>query len=280
ADRAQHGGRALARRAHHRDGCRIDPRRGHAGRDREGSRRAEGLSRPMTLEVARIDCGYGSVRVLKGVTLQVRTGEIHALLGRNGAGKTTTLKAIMGLVRCDAGSIRIDGEELTRHPPHEIPRFGIAYVPQGRRLFPQMTVEENLRMGLLAGSGGAQTKERVLELFPILRERLSQVAGTMSGGQQQMLAMGRALCLDPKALLLDEPCEGLQPSFVDKVLATVAQLRSRGVAVLLVEQKVDAALQVADRVSFLENGMLQHEALPAQLVSDPEPLHRYVGVSR
>jgi branched-chain amino acid transport system ATP-binding protein len=234
----------------------------------------------MTLEVDKIDCGSGSVRVLKGVTLQVRPGEIHALLGRNGAGKTTTLKAIMGLVRCDAGSIRIDGEELTRHPPHEIPRFGIAYVPQGRRLFPQMTVEENLRMGLLAGSGGAQTKERVLELFPILRERLSQVAGTMSGGQQQMLAMGRALCLDPKALLLDEPCEGLQPSFVDKVLATVAQLRSRGVAVLLVEQKVDAALQVADRVSFLENGMLRHEALPAQLLSDPEPLRRYVGVSR
>jgi branched-chain amino acid transport system ATP-binding protein len=234
----------------------------------------------MTLEIERIDCGYGRVRVLKGVTLQVRPGEIHALLGRNGAGKTTTLKAIMGLVRCDAGSIRIDGEELTRHPPHEIPRFGIAYVPQGRRLFPQMTVEENLRMGLLAGSGGAQTQERVLELFPILRERLSQVAGTMSGGQQQMLAMGRALCLEPKVLLLDEPCEGLQPSFVDKVLATAVQLRSRGVAVLLVEQKVDAALQVADRVSFLENGMLRHEALPAQLLSDPEPLHRYVGVSR
>jgi branched-chain amino acid transport system ATP-binding protein len=234
----------------------------------------------MTLEVARIDCGYGSVRVLKGVTLQVRPGEIHALLGRNGAGKTTTLKAIMGLVRCDAGSIRIDGEELTRHPPHEIPRFGVAYVPQGRRLFPQMTVEENLRMGLLAGKGSTQTQEQVLELFPILRERLGQVAGTMSGGQQQMLAMGRALCLEPKVLLLDEPCEGLQPSFVDKVLATVAQLRSRGVAVLLVEQKVDAALQVADRVSFLENGMLRHEALPAQLQSDPEPLHRYVGVSR
>jgi len=234
----------------------------------------------MTLEVDKIDCGYGSVRVLKGVTLQVRPGEIHALLGRNGAGKTTTLKAIMGLVRCDAGSIRIDGEELTRHPPHEIPRFGIAYVPQGRRLFPQMTVEENLRMGLLAGNGSAQTQEQVLELFPILRERLRQVAGTMSGGQQQMLAMGRALCLEPKVLLLDEPCEGLQPSFVDKVLATAVQLRSRGVAVLLVEQKVDAALQVADRVSFLENGMLRHEALPAQLLSDPEPLHRYVGVSR
>ena len=234
----------------------------------------------MTLEIAGIDCGYGSVRVLKGVTLQVRPGEIHALLGRNGAGKTTTLKAIMGLVRCSAGSIRLGGDELTRHPPHAIPRFGVAYVPQGRRLFPQMTVEENLRMGLLAGNGTAQTIDQVLELFPILRERLRQQAGTMSGGQQQMLAMGRALCLQPKVLLLDEPCEGLQPSFVDKVLDTVAQLRASGVGALLVEQKVDAALQVADRVSFLENGVLRHEALPAQLRADPEPLHRYVGVGR
>ena len=234
----------------------------------------------MTLEVRNIDCGYGSVRVLKDVTLQIRPGEVHALLGRNGAGKTTLLKAIMGLVRCTAGSIWMSSEDLTRHPPHAIPRFGLAYVPQGRRLFPQMTVEENLRMGLLAGSGTAQTMNQVLELFPILRERLRQKAGTMSGGQQQMLAMGRALCVEPKAMLLDEPCEGLQPSFVDKVLATVAQLRKRGVAVLLVEQKVDAALQVADRVSFLENGMLRHEAPAAQLRSDPEPLHRYVGVSR
>jgi branched-chain amino acid transport system ATP-binding protein len=234
----------------------------------------------MRLDLASIHCGYDHVRVLKGVSLHVLPGEIHALLGRNGAGKTTTLKAIMGLVRCTEGSIRLDGEELTRHAAHEIPRLGLAYVPQGRRLFPQMSVEDNLRMGLLAGSGGAETMQQVLDLFPILRERLRQPAGTMSGGQQQMLAMGRALCLRPKVLLLDEPCEGLQPSLVDKVLATVAQMRDRGVAVLLVEQKVDAALQVADRVSFLENGELRHEALPAQLASDPEPLHRYVGVSR
>ena len=234
----------------------------------------------MSLELDAIHCGYDNVRVLKGVSLQVKPAEIHALLGRNGAGKTTTLKAIMGLVRCSRGSIRLDGEELTRRAAHEIPRLGLAYVPQGRRLFPQMSVAENLRMGLLAGGGSAETMQQVLELFPILRERLGQQAGTMSGGQQQMLAMGRALCLQPKVLLLDEPCEGLQPTFVDKVLATIAQLRDRGVSILLVEQKVDAALQVADRVSFLENGALRHEALPAQLVSDPEPLHRYVGVRR
>ena len=143
-----------------------------------------------------------------------------------------------------------------------------------------MTVEENLRMGLLAGSGGPQTVDQVLELFPILRERLRQRAGTLSGGQQQMLAMGRALCLRPKLLLLDEPCEGLQPSLVDKLLATVAQLRDRGVSVLLIEQKVDAALEIADRISFLENGVLRHEALPAALRADPGPLHRFVGVSR
>jgi branched-chain amino acid transport system ATP-binding protein len=214
------------------------------------------------------------------VSLQVKPAEIHALLGRNGAGKTTTLKAIMGLVRCSEGSIRLDGEELTRRAAHEIPRLGLAYVPQGRRLFPRMSVAENLRMGLLAGSGSAETMQQVLDLFPILRERLSQQAGTMSGGQQQMLAMGRALCVQPNVLLLDEPCEGLQPSLVDKILATIAQLRDRGVSVLLVEQKVDAALQVADRVSFLENGVLRHEALPVQLASDPEPLHRYVGVRR
>jgi len=234
----------------------------------------------MILEIASIDCGYGNVRVLKDVSLQVRAGEVHALLGRNGAGKTTLLKAIMGLVRCTHGSIRLGADELTSRPPHAVPGLGVAYVPQGRRLFAQMTVEENLRMGLLAGNGGARTVDEVLDLFPILRERMRQQAGTMSGGQQQMLAMGRALCLQPKVLLLDEPCEGLQPSFVDKVLDTIAQLRARGVSALLVEQKVDAALQVADRVSFLENGMLRHEALPAQLQSDPGPLHRYVGVGR
>jgi branched-chain amino acid transport system ATP-binding protein len=234
----------------------------------------------MTLRIQGLHCGYDSVRVLKGVSLEVRPKEIHALLGRNGAGKTTTLKAIMGLLGCAEGSIRLADQELTRLPAHEIPRLGIAYVPQGRRLFPQMTVEENLRMGLLAGNAGQETVDEVLELFPILRERYRQKAGTMSGGQQQMLAMGRALCLRPKVMLLDEPCEGLQPSLVDKLLATVAQMRDRGVSVLLVEQKVDAALEIADRISFLENGVLRHEALPAALRADPEPLHRFVGVRR
>jgi branched-chain amino acid transport system ATP-binding protein len=235
----------------------------------------------MTLAVSGIDCYYGKVRVVKSVSLSIAPGEIVALLGRNGAGKTTTLKAIMGLAVCRSGAIRLDGEELTRRPPHAIPRLGVGYVPQGRRLFPEMSVAENLRMGLLARRvGGAHTLEGVLELFPVLRARLRQTAGTLSGGEQQMLAMGRALCLEPKALLLDEPCEGLQPSFVQKVLDTVVHLRAQGVAVLLVEQKVDAALRIADRVAFLENGALAHEAPVHTLAGTPGLLERFVGVRR
>jgi branched-chain amino acid transport system ATP-binding protein len=232
----------------------------------------------MILALSAIECFYGSVRVVKGVSLSVAAGEVLALLGRNGAGKTTTLKAIMGLVACRAGTIRLGEEELTRRAPHLIPRLGVGYVPQGRRLFPEMSVGENLQMGLLAGTGGHETLERVLGLFPVLRERLRQTAGTLSGGEQQMLAMGRALCLEPKVMLLDEPCEGLQPSFVEKVLDTVVHLKRQGVALLLVEQKVDAALRVADRVAFLENGSLLHEA-SARAVGT-ELLERYVGVRR
>jgi branched-chain amino acid transport system ATP-binding protein len=234
----------------------------------------------MTLAVSDIHCYYGKVRVVKGVSLKVGRGEILALLGRNGAGKTTTLKAIMGLAACRPGRITLDGTELTRRPPHLIPRLGVGYVPQGRRLFPEMSVAENLRMGLLARKSDAQTLERVLDLFPVLRARLGQTAGTLSGGEQQMLAMGRALCLEPKLLLLDEPCEGLQPSFVQKVLDTIAHLKTQGVAVLLVEQKVDAALGIAGRVAVLENGALVHEAPARALADAPDLLERYVGVRR
>ncbi len=232
----------------------------------------------MILALSAIECFYGKVRVVKGVSLSVSPGEIVGLLGRNGAGKTTTLKAIMGLVACRSGAIRLGTEELTRRPPHLIPRLGIGYVPQGRRLFPEMSVGENLHMGILAGAGGKQTLERVLALFPVLRARLRQTAGTLSGGEQQMLAMGRALCLEPRVMLLDEPCEGLQPSFVDKVLETVVHLKRHGVALLLVEQKVDAALRIADRVAFLENGTLVEEVRAGSVTT--QMLERYVGVRR
>jgi branched-chain amino acid transport system ATP-binding protein len=233
----------------------------------------------MTLAVDNVECYYGRVKVLKGVSLKVAPGEVVALLGRNGAGKTTLMKAIMRLIGCKAGTIRLGDDELTRREPHDVPRLGVGYVPQGRRLFPEMTVAENLRMGVLGGRKDFDL-ETIFELFPILRDRLGQVAGTLSGGQQQMLAMGRALCLQPKVMLLDEPCEGLQPSFVQKVLETVGVLRARGVAVLLVEQKVEAALHVADRIAFLENGELAHEAPAAELGRSRELLERYVGVRR
>jgi branched-chain amino acid transport system ATP-binding protein len=232
------------------------------------------------LTVDAIDCDYGDVPVLQDVSLTLAPGEIVGLLGRNGAGKTTTLRAIMGLVRPRAGGVRLDGVELTRLRPHEIPKRGIAYVPQGRRLFPFLTVEENLRMGLLVRGGGAETLESVLGLFPVLRERLRQRAGTLSGGEQQMLATARALCARPRLLLLDEPTEGLMPALVQRLLETIRELKTRGVGVLLVEQRIEAALRVVDRVVLLETGRVRHVATPAELASNPEVLLRYLGVRR
>ena len=232
------------------------------------------------LKLEAIHSGYGAVPVLRDVSLTIASGEILGLLGRNGAGKTTLLKTIMGLVRPRAGRITLDGVELSGRAAHQISGLGVAYVPQGRGLFAEFSVAENLRMGLLAGGQGGDTRERVLALFPVLEERLQQRAGTLSGGEQQMLATARALCLEPKLLLLDEPSEGLMPSVVEQLLDIVADLKSHGVAVLLVEQKVPAVLQVADRVLFLEAGEIRHESTPRDIERDPEPLHRYVGVGR
>jgi branched-chain amino acid transport system ATP-binding protein len=232
------------------------------------------------LRLENVASAYGAVEVLRDVSLTIEAGEILGLLGRNGAGKTTLLKTIMGLLKPRAGRITLDGVELSGLAAHIIPKHGVAYVPQGRGLFADFSVAENLRMGLLAGGQGNDTLERMFALFPVLKERLNQRAGTLSGGEQQMLATARALCVGPKLLLLDEPSEGLMPSIVNRLLDIVTDLKSRGVAVLLVEQKVAAVLQVADRVLFLENGEIRHEATPDELERDPEPLHRYVGVGR
>ncbi|TIU66065.1 MAG: ABC transporter ATP-binding protein, partial [Mesorhizobium sp.] len=205
------------------------------------------------LTIAGLDCFYGEVQVLYGLDLALNKGEVLCLFGRNGAGKTTTLKAIMGLVPAAAGSIRLDGKELTGLAAHDVPKAGVAYVPQGRRLFAEMTVAENIEIGLMARGKGKQTRENVLDLFPLLRERLKQRSGTLSGGEQQMLAMARALCLEPQVLLLDEPTEGLMPSMIARIRETVAKLRELGVSTILVEQRVDAVLSVADRVCFIEN---------------------------
>ncbi|MGH7313333.1 MAG: ABC transporter ATP-binding protein [Candidatus Rokuibacteriota bacterium] len=234
----------------------------------------------MILRLDRVNGYYGGAHILKDVSLELASGEILGLLGRNGAGKTTTLRAIMGLVRVGAGRITLDDADLGRLPAHEIPRRGIAYVPQGRRLFADLTVEENLTIGLLVRGGGAETLEPVLDLFPLLRDRLGQRAGTLSGGQQQMLATARALCARPTILLMDEPSEGLMPTLVDRLLETIAGLKARGVGVLLVEQKVDAVLRVADRVALIENGRIVRQATPAELAAEPEVLLRHVGVRR
>ena len=231
------------------------------------------------LTISALDCFYGETQVLHGLNLGLRQGEVHCLLGRNGAGKTTTLKAIMGLAPARAGSIKLGGVELTELEPHEVPKAGVAYVPQGRRLFAEMTVAENIEIGLMARGKGKAEREAVLDLFPILRERLKQRSGTLSGGEQQMLAMARALCLEPQVLLLDEPTEGLMPSMIAKIRETVAKLRQRGVSTLLVEQRVDAVLPVADRVSFIENGRVRETADLGRLRDDPELVKRYVGVS-
>ncbi len=230
------------------------------------------------LAITGLDCFYGEVQVLYGIGLELRRGEVLCLLGRNGAGKTTLLKAIMGLVPARAGSIKLAGRELTKLPPHEVPRAGVAYVPQGRRLFAELSVAENIEIGLMARGKGSSTRESVLTLFPVLRERARQRSGTLSGGEQQMLAMARALCLEPDVLLLDEPTEGLMPSMIAKIRDTVGRLRERGVSTILVEQRVDAVLPVADRVAFIENGRNRETVDVGRLQDDLALVHRYVGV--
>ena len=232
----------------------------------------------MMLRVAAINCFYGEVQALRDLSLELAPGEVLCLLGRNGAGKTTTLRAIMGLMRPRSGHIYLGDTELTALPAHEIPKRGIAYVPQGRRLFAELTVEENLTIGLMARRRGAETRARALALFPALQERLQQVSGTLSGGEQEMLAVARALCLEPELLLLDEPTEGLMPSMIAAILKAVRTLKAEGVATILVEQRVEAALTVADRIAFIENGTARETATPAALMADPTLLYRYVGM--
>jgi branched-chain amino acid transport system ATP-binding protein len=216
------------------------------------------------LKVDGIEAGYGPVQVLKGLSFEACPGEVLCLMGRNGAGKTTTLKAIMGLLPLTAGHVRLDGDEISALPAHEVPRRGIGYIPQGRRLFTELTVAENIEIGLMTRGRGAQTRERVLEMFPRLRERLAQRA--------------EALCLEPSVLLLDEPTEGLQPSMIQVIRDTVQTLRDAGVAVVLVEQRVEAVLSLADRVAFIENGMGREIVSPEELRADGSLLKKYVGV--
>jgi branched-chain amino acid transport system ATP-binding protein len=209
------------------------------------------------LEVEAIDAYYGTIQALRGVSIEVRQGEIVTLIGANGAGKSTTLRAINGVVHPRRGHIRFEGRDITRSAPHTIVKHGIAQSPEGRRLFPRMTVTENLEMGAFQRKDKAEIRQdmdRVYELFPRLQERRDQKAGTMSGGEQQMCAIGRALMARPTLLLLDEPSLGLAPIFVERIFEIIEQINKQGVSILLVEQNALMALDAADRGYVLETG--------------------------
>ncbi|MDO8484261.1 MAG: ABC transporter ATP-binding protein [Candidatus Limnocylindrales bacterium] len=211
------------------------------------------------LSINDINTYYGSIHALRGISLEVRQGEIVALIGGNGAGQSTTLNSISGLVRPRSGKILLNGEDLSRFQAHEIMAKGVVQVPEGRRIFARLTVNENLKMGAFVVSDKAAVAERTeqaFEMFPRLKQRQNQVAGTLSGGEQQMLAMSRALMSDPKVLLMDEPSMGLAPVLVDQIFDTIRQLHERGTTILLVEQNARKALEIADRGYVIETGQI------------------------
>ena len=232
------------------------------------------------LEIRDLDAAYGDIRVLSGVSLTVGPGEIVALLGPNGAGKSTLLTAIAGLLRPRAGAIRWQGEDLTALRAHLVVERGVALVPEGRRLFGTMTVEDNLELGAFAArarSGRAAGFERVYALFPDLRDRRRQLVRALSGGQQQMVAVGRALMAQPTLLMLDEPSLGIAPRLVASIFAALGEINRAGVAVFLVEQNVQAALTLAHRAYVLESGRIAAEGAAADLLRDPHVRRAYLG---
>ena len=228
------------------------------------------------LDVDEIHTYYGESHVLHGVSLTVGAGEGVALLGRNGAGKTTLMRSVVGFTPPRTGTVRFEGSPITGWPPHRIARQGLGLVPQGRRIFAPLTVRENLRLG---ARPGPFTFERGLELFPRLRERANQLGGTLSGGEQQMLAIARALLTNARLLLLDEPSEGLAPLIVQEIGATVRRLRAEGLSVLLVEQNYRLALEIADRVYVMSKGRIVYAGTPAALDCDEAVKRRYLGVA-
>ena len=230
------------------------------------------------LKIENFDAYYGQSQALRDFSITVSPGEVLCLLGRNGAGKTTALKAIMGIVPPKRGRISIGDTDLTGLPANRIPMAGLGYVPQGRRLFSELTVRENLEIGLMTRKSGPQALERALSYFPALRERFSQRSGTLSGGEQTMLAMARALCIEPSVLMLDEPTEGLMPSMISTIRDVVIRLRDEGVGVLLVEQRIDAVLPVASRIAFMDHGEIKAEMDIEAVRADPSILKTYLGV--
>ena len=232
------------------------------------------------LKIENLEVAYGNIKAIKGISLEVNQGEIVTLIGSNGAGKSTTLRAISGILKPRSGSITFNGERIDGVEGHEIVAKGICQSPEGRRIFPKMTVDENLDLGAFLRNdkaGIAADRDRVLELFPRLRERIDQKAGTMSGGEQQMLAVGRALMGSPKLLLLDEPSMGLAPVLVDMIFETIEKINKQGTTILLVEQNALAALNVADRAYVLESGSIKMSGKAKDLISNDEVTKAYLG---
>jgi len=232
------------------------------------------------LEIDDIHVFYDNIEALKGVSIAVEEHQIVTLVGANGAGKTTTLRAISGLLHPRFGDIRLNGESLADIPPHEISQMGIVQVPEGRRIFARLTVDENLHMGAFARNdraGIAEDKERMMTLFPRLKERLKQVAGTLSGGEQQMVATARALMARPRLLLMDEPSMGLSPVLVEQVFQTIRVINQQGVTILLVEQNALAALNIADYAYVLESGKVALVGRGSELIDDEKVQRAYLG---
>jgi branched-chain amino acid transport system ATP-binding protein len=232
------------------------------------------------LKIENLEVAYGNIKAIKGISLEVNQGEIVTLIGSNGAGKSTTLRAISGILKPRSGSITFDGERIDGVEGHEIVAKGICQSPEGRRIFPKMTVDENLDLGAFLRNDKneiANDRQRVLELFPRLQERIDQKAGTMSGGEQQMLAVGRALMGSPKLLLLDEPSMGLAPVLVEMIFETIEKINKQGTTILLVEQNALAALNVADRAYVLESGSIKMSGKAKDLISNDEVTKAYLG---
>jgi branched-chain amino acid transport system ATP-binding protein len=235
----------------------------------------------MMLRVNDLHAAYGDIGVLKGITLEIRTGEIVCLLGANGAGKSTLLKVISGVLRPSQGNVLFQDQEITRYSPHKIVRMGLSHVPEGRQIFFHLTVIQNLLLGgYPRKSKKAEVQELfdfIFNLFPILKERLKQKAGTLSGGEQQMLAISRGLMSRPRLLLLDEPSLGLAPMVVEEIFRVIKDLRSRGISILLVEQNVIGALNIADRGYIMEIGKMAAHGKAAEMRGDDEVRRRYLG---
>ena len=235
------------------------------------------------LAVEDLHAYYGEAHILQGVSLMVGAGEVVTLIGRNGAGKTTTLRSIMNLVPPRGGRITFDGRELTRLPTHEVARAGIAYVPEERRILPNLSVAENLRLGILGAGRGAEADngaalEEVLTYFPRLRERYEQKGKSLSGGEQQMLAIARGLVARPKLMLVDEPTEGLSPLLVESLTGILGEINRRGTTILLVEQILEVAIALSHRLYVMDQGRIQFEGTPDALRADPEIQQRFLGV--